>query len=209
MFIDVYSNPESNRKGVLHYFSRIIHCTFSDSFRGYYNWSKQQKGESSNQHGDFINNHVQRRGFQQPSKHGWSDQETWVIWFTNMAEFEPNQTGKNTQLQQQTLKFQAVKADDLINWQKAHHPGEAGQVPSKKCTWQSKVSNNGLRPQKMGLESAWIKCLEHIGTAAIALCFLVHLYNLLLWLCNPVERRQAWIGFLTIKNLQHNTNKQH
>ena len=24
MFIDVYSNPESNRKGVLHYFSRTI-----------------------------------------------------------------------------------------------------------------------------------------------------------------------------------------
>lgn len=34
MFVDVYSNPESNRKGVLHYFSRIIHCTFSDFFAG-------------------------------------------------------------------------------------------------------------------------------------------------------------------------------
>lgn len=151
--------------------------------RGYYNWSKQQKGESSNQHGDFISNHVQRSGFQQPSKHGWSDQETWVIWFTNMAEFEPNQTGKNTQLQQQTLKFQVVK---LTIWSTGKKDITLESRPG--AFKEMHLAVEGVKQRVETSENGPWKCLEHIGTAAIALCFLVHLYNLLLWLCNCCEK---------------------
>jgi hypothetical protein len=126
--------------------------------RGYYKWSKQQKGESSNQHGDFISNHVQRRGFQQPSKHGWSDQETWVIWFTNMAEFDPNQTGKNTQLQQQTLKFQVVKLTIWSTGKKPHHPGKPARCLQRNALGSRRCQTTGWDLRKWALKvlgNAW------------------------------------------------------